>query len=64
MNLISDPQPGLPFEFDGFNDATLRAAYARSRLNMSFEAAVRNKSLAICLRCLAQAQLKRNKGRH
>ena len=61
MDLISNIQPRLPFEFDGFNDATLRAAHARSQLKMPFEAAVRDKTLAICLRCLAQAQLKRRK---
>jgi len=62
MNLISNMQPGLPLEFDGLNDATLRAAYARSQLKMPFEAAVRDKALAICLRCMAQAQMKRRKG--
>jgi hypothetical protein len=59
MNLISNRQPGLPFEFDAFNDTTLRAAHARSQLKMPFEAAVRDKALAICLRCLARAQLKK-----
>ena len=59
MNLISNRQPGLPFEFDAFSDTTLRAAHARSQLKMPFEAAVRHKALAICLRYLAQAQLKK-----
>jgi hypothetical protein len=63
MNLIFDRQPRLPFEFDAFNDATLRAAHVRSDLKMPFEAAVRDKALAICLRCLAQAQLKK-RNRH
>ena len=63
MNPISNRQPGLPFEFDAFNDATLRAAHARSRLKIPFEAAVRDKALAICLRCRAQAQLKK-RNRH
>ena len=62
MDVNSNIQPGLPFEFDGFNDVTLRAAYTRSKLQMPFEAAVKDKTLAICLRCLAQAQLKRRKG--
>jgi hypothetical protein len=62
MNLISNIQPGLPFEFDAINDLTLRAAHARSHLKMPFEAAVRDKALVICLRCLAQAQLKRRNG--
>jgi len=63
MDLISNRQPGLPFEFDAFNDTTLRAAHARSRLKMPFEAAVRDKTLAICLRCLARAQLKKQNRR-
>ena len=61
MELISNRQPGLPFEFDALNDATLRTAYARSKLKMPFEAAVRDKALAICLRHLAQAQLRKRK---
>jgi len=63
MNLISDRQPALPFEFDAFNESTLRAAHARSRLEMPFEAALRDKALSICLRCLVQAQL-RKRQRH
>ena len=59
MNLISNRQPELPFEFNAFDDTSLRAAYARSHLKLSFEAAMRVKALAICLRRLAQAQLKK-----
>jgi len=59
MNLISNYQPGLPFEFDTVNDVTLRAAHARSQLKVPFEAALRDKALAICLRCLAHAQMKK-----
>jgi hypothetical protein len=59
MELISNIQPGLPFEFDAINDATLRAAYTRSKLQVPYEVAVRDKALGICLRCLAQAHLKR-----
>jgi len=36
MNLISNRQPELPFEFNAFDDASLRAAYARSHLKLSF----------------------------
>jgi hypothetical protein len=59
MNVVSNYQPGLPFEFDSVNDTTLRAAYARSQLNVPFEAALRDKALAICLRDLAHAQMKK-----
>lgn len=61
MDLNSQHQLGLPFESDALNDATLRAAYARTRLNVSFEAALRDKALAICLRSLARAQMKAHK---
>jgi len=59
MNMISHHQPELPFEFDAYNDTFLRAAHARSRLKISFEAAMRVKALAICLRSLARIQLKK-----
>lgn len=62
MTLISNHQPGLPFEFDMFNDTTLRAAHARSQLKVPFEVALRDKTLAICLRCLAHAQMKKRYG--
>ena len=63
MDMFSSYQPGLPFEFDAINDSTLRAAHARSRLNISLEAALRNKALSICLRRLAEALLKKRSRR-
>ena len=57
--MISQRQPELPFEFDAYDGLFLRAAYARSHLKISFEAAMRVKALAICLRCLAQTYLKK-----
>lgn len=63
MRLYSDHQPELPFEFGAFNETTLRAAHARSHLNIPFETAVRDKALAICLRCLALSRL-RQRARH
>jgi hypothetical protein len=63
MNMISNRQPELPFEFDAYSDTILRAAYARSHLKIPFEAAMRVKALAICLRCLAQTLL-RQRSRH
>ncbi len=59
MNLVSNRQPELPFEFNALDDNSLRAAYARSHLKIPFEAAMRVKALAICLRQLAQVQLKK-----
>jgi hypothetical protein len=63
MNLNSRHQLRLPFEPELLNDATLRAAYARTHLNVTFEAALRDKALAICLRSLARAQM-RKRNRH
>jgi hypothetical protein len=63
MNLIPHNQLGLPFEFEGLNDTSLRAAYARSKLKVPFEAALRNKALAICLSCLARAQMTKRRRR-
>ena len=57
--MISHRQLVLPFEFDAYNSTFLRAAYARSHLKISFEAAMRVRALAICLRSLAQIQLKK-----
>jgi hypothetical protein len=59
MSLNSSYQPGLPFEFDAINASTLRAAYARSRLNIPLESALHNKALSICLRHVAEALLKK-----
>ena len=63
MNTFSSYQPRLPFEFDAINDSTLRAAHARSKLNISLEAALRNKALSICLRRLAEALLRKRSRR-
>ena len=57
MDMFSSHQPGLPFEFDAINDSTLRAAHARSKLNIPLEAALRDKALSNCLRRLAEALL-------
>lgn len=59
MDSISNHQLGLPFEFDTVNDTTLRAAHARSQLKVPFEVALRDKALAICLRHLACAQMRK-----
>jgi hypothetical protein len=58
MRPITDHQPELPFEFGALNEATLRAAHAHSHLEIPFERAVRDRALAICLRCLVQARLR------
>lgn len=60
MNM-TQRQRGLPFEFDAYNETLLRAAHARTRLPISFEAAMRVTALAICLRRLTQLQLRKRR---
>ena len=50
-----DVQLALPLEADARNEANLRRAWQRSRLALPYELALRDRALAICLRCLADA---------
>ena len=43
----------------GFEESMLRHAWRRTRLPLSFEAAMQVPALAICLRCLGEAQARR-----
>lgn len=52
-------QLGLALEIDAKNEDALRAAWIRSRLPMPFHVALQNRSLAICLSCLADAMQKK-----
>ena len=64
MGISTSLQPGLPFEFNAINDSTLRAAYARSRLTVPFESALRDRALSICLNRVAETLLKQRRRRH
>jgi hypothetical protein len=64
MGLYSSLQPGLPFEFDAINHSTLRAAHARSKLNMPLETALNDRALSICLRRVAESLLKKRSRHH
>ena len=54
-------QLALPLEADSRNETSLRRAWQRSGLALPFELALRDRALAICLRCLDDAM--RNKRR-
>jgi len=48
-------QLSLPLDADSRNEDALRAAWRRSGLPMPYHVALRNRPLAICLSCLADA---------
>ena len=48
-------QLSLPLDVDSRNEDALRAAWRRSGLPMPYHVALRNRPLAICLSCLADA---------
>ncbi len=48
-------QLALPLEADTRMEAPLRQAWVRSGLALPYELALRDRALAICLRCLADA---------
>jgi hypothetical protein len=55
-------QLALHLDADSRNEASLRQAWVRSGLSLPFEAALRNRAIAICLRDLADA-IRRKHGR-
>jgi len=48
-------QLALPFAADSRNDASLRQAWMHSGLSLPYEVALRNRTIALCLRDLADA---------
>lgn len=52
-------QLALPLPQEGWNEDALRTAYRSTRVRIPFEAAMRDRALAICLRCLSEARRKR-----
>lgn len=55
----AESQLSLPLDADARNEDALRAAWARSGLSIPYHVALRNRPLAICLNCLADAMKKR-----
>jgi len=52
-------QLSLPLDADAGKEAALRAAWRRSGLPIPYHLALRNRPLAICLSCLADAMQER-----
>lgn len=53
------PQLSLPLGTDPGDEDALRAAWLRSGLPMPYHVALRNRPIAICLSCLAEAMRKK-----
>jgi hypothetical protein len=53
----TDQQLPLPLPLEGWDEEALRSAHRAARLRIPFEVAMRDRALAICLRCLSEARL-------
>ena len=56
---VQTDQLALPLPQGGGKENALRRAYGATRVRIPFEAAMHDPALAICLRCLSEAQAKR-----
>jgi len=56
----AETQLSLPLDTDTCNEDALRAAWTRSRLPIPYHLALRNRPLAICLSCLADAMRRKS----
>lgn len=56
---LAESQLSLPLELDSGKEAALRAAWRRCGLRLPYHVALRNRPLAICLNCLADAMQKK-----
>ncbi len=54
-------QLDLPFQADMRNEDPLRQAWVRSGLALPYETALKDRAIAICLRCLADAMKRKHK---
>ena len=57
-------QLALPLEADPHNEPRLRLAWERSGLPVSYHVALQVPSMAICLRCLADAMQRKRDDLH
>jgi hypothetical protein len=55
-------QLALPLEPRIDSDAPLKRAWARARLRIPYDVAIRNPAMAICLRNIAAAEERRKRG--
>lgn len=56
-------QMSLPLPYDGCSEDALREAHRAAHIRIPFEHAMRDRALEICLRCFAEARLKRSVAR-
>jgi hypothetical protein len=59
MHRCPDLQMSLPLPYDGWSENALREAHKAAHIRMSFDEAMRDRALEICLRCFAEARLRR-----
>lgn len=59
MHRRPDLQMSLPLPYDGWSENALREAHRAAHIRMPFEEAMRDRALEICLRCFAEARLRR-----
>ena len=59
MHRRPDLQMSLPLPYDGWSENALREAHKAARIRLPFDEAMRDRSLEICLRCFAEARLRR-----
>jgi hypothetical protein len=55
LSRYAGSQLSLPLEFDSRNEDAVHAAWTQCGLRMPYHVALRNRPLAICLSCLADA---------
>jgi len=49
----------LPLPYDGWSENALREAHKAAHIRTPFDEAIRDRALEICLRCFAEARLRR-----
>jgi hypothetical protein len=60
MHRRPDLQMSLPLPYEGWSEIALREAHREAHIRIPFEEAMRDRALEICLRCFAEARLKRS----
>jgi len=54
-----DRQMSLPLPYDEWSENALREAHRAAHIRMPFKEAMRDRAFEICLRCFAEARLRR-----
>lgn len=58
MDRQTNDQMTLPLPYAGWSESALRTAHRSAHVRVPFELAMRDRALAICLRCLTEARLR------